>query len=132
MGLDNGIVLKASSIKNEQVKKMLAPYILEYSPDVMEFAYWRKCWGIRADILNVLDTSEYPGNDGDFVLDIDLINEIIKILKSYNRKNWAACDSIWEWEEIRDRLKIQIKDLKVLIKALTIEPELAPYFYDSY
>ena len=41
MGLDNGLVIRK---RNQKVSK--------------EIAYWRKCWNVRRDILDIIDSTE--------------------------------------------------------------------------
>ena len=41
MGLDNGLVIRK---RNQKVSK--------------EIAYWRKCWNVRRDILDIINSTE--------------------------------------------------------------------------
>lgn len=71
-----------------------------------------------------------------FNLDIYDIKEILKVLKSYNEKNWIYGGyyggSIWEWSEHKKINRSHIRNLKQLIKIMKKYPDLEVYFYDSY
>ena len=100
-----------------------------------EIAYWRKCWNIREDILNIIGKNkdayvayEYPVSYNDLL-------EIIKTLKSYNRHNWNTSETqnLWEWRDIKHTLKRQIKTLIHVAQIFKKDPcAFTVMFYDSY
>lgn len=132
MGLDNGIVVKLAEIQNEKIRDILAVFAPSYHPTEAEVCYWRKCWGIRKDILDIAAGNTYQGNNGHFFLSIEDIDKIIALLKTYNKKNWDSLDTIWEWDEVKNTIQHQIKKLKILKKCMIKDPTVSPYFYDSY
>lgn len=130
MGLDNGIEVKKR--KDIEFRKDI---IDEYG----EVCYWRKCWNIRKDIIEYLG-KEYPTADVyEWKLDINDIESIINILSSYNEDNWEVGGnsllggSIWEWDEIKHTLQMQIEKLKYLVEQMKIYgDDIWVSFYDSY
>lgn len=136
MGLDNGIKLK---VKN---KKVFKPFFVKFDDfdfiEGIEVCYWRKCWAIRNDIINVLNRNHFNGvrnqNRYKWPVKSSDINDIIRVIKSWrNQKRWDAyAESIWEYEEIKDRLRQQITSLRWLKYYLKFHPNVECYFYDSY
>lgn len=134
MGLDNSIDI----VRNDYSNKInaLERFTISCDKDKVypfEVCYWRKCWNVRRDILNIID----QGDDYQykFALDIPMIEEIIKVLKSYNKKTWENggwSGSIWDWSEHKRFNRRHIRNLKLLIKIMEKYPELEVYFYDSY
>jgi hypothetical protein len=128
MGLDNGICVKLNdySYKIRALKRFQESY-------GFEICYWRKCWNVREDIFTVIcaeTDSQYH-----FILDIYDIKEIIKVLKSYNKKTWIYGGwggSIWEWSEHKKTNRRHIRNLKRLVRIMKKYPDLEVYFYDSY
>lgn len=132
MGLDNGIQIKRTSETNKitELKVFNQNYDKELKCD-FEVAYWRKCWGLRNDILWLI--GKRWSDEWKFNLNKDDVNLIIKLLESYNADNWE--DSIWEWDDeefpYSEKIKQDIKNLKLLLRLMD-EYELEVYFYDSY
>ena len=133
MGLDNGIEIVRNEYSNniKKLNKFTARYD-KYLQHPFEVCYWRKCWNVRADILNLLMNA-----DGDMYqakLEIDDIKAIRKLLKSYNSKKWSYGwqGAYWKWHEHKRINRKHIRNLKKLIKVMKQYPELDVYFYDSY
>ena len=104
MGLDNGIVLnKPTSVIPFYVK--VDDWVLSHNS--VEICYWRKCWGIRNEILCLFPEAE--PNDSCLDLTPEHIRAIRKIIRSFmNRKKWEEEGmSIWTYSEIRPRLTKQ-------------------------
>lgn len=134
MGLDNGIIIKRNEYSNKikALKRFVDSYDKEEKYD-FDVCYWRKCWNVRHDILNILDSGE--DEEYYFILSIKNVKQIIKILKSYNEKTWEYggwSGSIWLWSEHKKVNRKHIKNLKRLIRLMKKYPELEVYFYDSY
>lgn len=136
MGLDNGIYIKKNDLtKSINIEERFSTsYDTDNSVDV---TYWRKCWGLRNDIIKYLcnkyDVNEY--DIGTFKLDIDDINKIISIISSWrNKKKWdSESNSIWTWKEIKDSLVQNLIDLTYLLVKMEDYPSgFEVYFYDSY
>ena len=112
MGLDNGII--ARKVNKKDIPTFVKDGYADYKDDVMEIAYWRKCWGIREAMANVghpenLDILDFKIEKEDIPA---IVRELYKFLdKSYYEEN---ADSIWELDEIIDNLFQQIINLKRL------------------
>lgn len=136
MGLDNGIFVKKNALtKLTNIEERFSTsYDTDSSVDV---TYWRKCWGLRNDIIEYL-CNKYDVNEYDietFKLDIDDINKIISIVSSWrNKKKWNnESNSIWTWKEIKDSLVQNLIDLTYLLVKMEDYPGgFEVYFYDSY
>ena len=131
MGLDNSIEVKRTAFSTNL--KELQPYALSWDEKKefdFEFAYWRKCWNVRAAILNCL---EDPVDNYNELLSVSDIDRIIEALKGFNKNNWEDMgSSIWTWQEQKPRLKEAIKNLKRLKELMIKYPELEVVFVDSY
>ena len=99
-----------------------------------EVCYWRKCWNVRNDILWLI------GGRFDekfkFNLTTEDVNNIVKLLQSYNSENWEESGgSIWDWDDeewpYSEYIQRNIKDLMYL-RVLMDKYKLEVYFYDSY
>ena len=125
MGLDNGIYVK----RNKEQERAKLPNKDFFWGD--EVAYWRKCWGIRNAILNILGR-----NNGmeDYLISREQLKEIIAALKKFNKKAYwdAYADSIWSFEEFKEDRKRILRNLKWLYRYTYFHPEIEVYFYDSY
>jgi hypothetical protein len=53
MGLDNGIVAIGLT-RNDIPNFVKLPFTEDYPPNEIDITYWRKWWGLRGDILDVL------------------------------------------------------------------------------
>ena len=131
MGLDNGICVRRTeqTEKIRELQRFNQSYDKEHEFD-FEVVYYRKCWNVRNAILSYLGKRWADG--WKFTLSIDDIDGIIEVLKSFNADNW--CDgggSIWEWDEMKPRLRQHIKDLRRLKKIMK-KHDIEVYFYDSY
>lgn len=129
MGLDNGIVVRNGKNKNKRIKDIWEG--IDSGNDI-EVAYWRKCWGIRDQILTVL--GENLEGEGEYILSAFDLKYIIKLLKEFtNRSYWNQyADSIWEFDEFKHNQKSIIRNLKKVYRWMKQDPDLEVYFYDSY
>ena len=136
MGLDNGIYVKKNALTKSI--NLNDTFIGDsYNRDEIDITYWRKCWGLRNDIIDYL-YNKYDINENDigtFKLDTDDINIIISIVSSWrNKKKWNnESNSIWTWKEIKDSLVQNLIDLTYLLVKMEDYPGgFEVYFYDSY
>ena len=126
MGLDNGIVIKSN--KRIKVPFWVRPTYRTPNMDGIELCYWRKCWGLGNDILNVLDDSE---DDYSYSIDEVQVKRIMKKIQIYFRHhNWWN-NSFWAWQEIRPRLIRDLINLHWLARYMK-KNDVEVYFYDSY
>lgn len=132
MGLDNGIVLRR---KDNQEFELPLSCCNKYENSI-ELCYWRKCYGIRNAIINKLHLSKEGGN---YVVDIEDVPAIIRILKHFVDKDiWEnEGESIWDYveDDMKDTLIDDIIVLSKLIDWIKGNPnkdDYVLYFYDSY
>ena len=135
MGLDNSIEIKRNAYTNSipELRQFELEYDKAYEYD-FEICYWRKCWNIRNDILWII--GERFGDQYEYVLTKEDIDQIIKLLESYNAGNFEDSGSyIWDWDDdeypYSKKIQQDIESLKVL-RQLMDKYELDVYFYDSY
>ena len=137
MGLDNGLILhtrKPIEIPEEiEVDFSIEEGPLKYS---YELLYFRKCWNIRREVVRALNADyEYCGKAW---LTIDEVKKIWWAISEVNHKGaWDDNDSIWTWDEIKDRLDHSLLALEWLVKFMRQhvgekEPFYMVEFYDSY
>ena len=129
IGLDNGFYVRG-------VKKLPRKIYdgwkgIETDGDI-ELAYWRKCWGIRDEILWTLGADHQGG--GDYLVSREKLKEIIEVLKKFtNKEYWEDnADSIWEYDEFKDNQKQNIKQLRWIYGYMKWHPDVQLFFYDSY
>ena len=135
MGLDNSIEIKRNAYTNSipELRQFELEYDKAYEYD-FEICYWRKCWNIRNDILWII--GERLSDKYEYTLDKEDIDQIIKLLESYNADNFEdSGDCIWDWDDkeypYSEKIQQDIASLKVL-RQLMDKYELEVYFYDSY
>ena len=135
MGLDNGIIIECKSKEEAQsIIDDAATHLnsLDLYQTEVEVCYWRKCWNIRREILEVLHAGDEGGK---YTIDIEDIKPIIKRLyKFLDKETWENDDdgSIWEFEEFRESLLWSILNLSWLYYYKIEHPKIEIYFYDSY
>lgn len=137
MGLDNGIYIK--KFKRDELKKVpkhvniISQYNSEKDPDSvdLELCYWRKCWGIRQAIAEIIHTDE--NNLADGVIAQEDIPEIIhSLIEFLDEEYWNLyADSIWEYKEMKGALIAQIINLTWLYSYME-NHDIEVEFYDSY
>ena len=106
---------------------------LKYSYEIF---YFRKCWNIRHEIINALNADyEYCGKAW---LTIEEVKKIWWAISEVNHKSaWDDAESIWTWNEIKDKLDQTLLALEWLIGFMREHvgdktPFYMVEFYDSY
>lgn len=128
MGLDNGIRIKINKIEGK------LPWFVELEPSFngkeIEVCYWRKCWGIRDEILKLCHFE----NQYYYELESEDIPAIIRVLGNFmDREYWnERADSIWTYDEYLPQNTHNILNLLWLKDYMDEHPEVECYFYDSY
>lgn len=157
MGLDNGINIEFRKLKEgtppkifKNITKRLTSFD-NYTKDVYDLLYWRKCYNIRELFKGFCNENKINFQDGDITyLTLDeTIRFIDCLLKHHNKKWWNGSaghemypalfilsGSIWEWEDIKKNYKLMykkaLKFLKYLKKSKVLGNYYTIYFYDSY
>lgn len=136
MGLDNGIIVRHREGRPIYIPRRYYDYVYELGGNSQyEIAYWRKCWGLRDKILDILNIDQSDYDSYDINLDREDIKNIIKLLKKFTKKDYwnKYADSIWSFDiDIYKRQKRIIRNLKFIHWRMRLDPEINVYFYDSY
>lgn len=105
---------------------------MDIYPEDYEVCYWRKCWGLRNEILSALRDAE--GDEYEIKIDADAADVIADVINGWmDPEKWETeGDSIWEYEVMAPHLEQDIINLKWLAEYLDENPETECYFYDSY
>ena len=128
MGLDNGFICK--NIKRDEIPSYVRlPW--DCRDEDVEIAYFRKCWGIRNEILEKLHVK-----DDEYKIPVEKedIIPIVKILMKYLDREYydENADSIWEYDEYKENIQHSIINLMWLRVYMETHPDVTCYFYDSY
>lgn len=129
MGLDNGLVCR-------NIKRNDIPYWVnlpfDWRDEDVDLLYFRKCWGIRGEILAKLHCIK--NNDSRTPVESEDILPIVKILMQYLDKEYYDdnADSIWEYEEAYSNIQRSIINLIWLKTYMEGHKDVTAYFYDSY
>lgn len=130
MGLDNGILVRRTKDLPRAVRAFDEEWRDKNEYDI-EIAYWRKCWNVRALIYRVLGTPEE--NDSEIEMSRDDILNVIKALRSINRRNYYdGAGSAWCWCDFKRFNRRNIRNLKKLVRIMKQHSDISVYFYDSY
>ena len=117
MGLDNGICIKKNALT--QLININDTFIdSNNNSNEIDITYWRKCWGLRNDIMEYLTTKHNVNDDYySFNLEAEDVKQIIEILISwYDKKKWKKYGrSIWDWKAIKEQLRYDCNRLAYLI-----------------
>lgn len=137
MGLDNGIVLKAK--EDISVPDLLKLEQTHFPYDLIttisagrseEICYWRKCYGIRNEIINIFGEET---DSGGCALTSETVSEILDILNKYLDKDYynEHHRSAWDFAEMGSLL-IDYIEVLAWAKQLLEEDKIELEFYDSY
>lgn len=130
MGLDNGIYIKGYKKKPFYVKDDL----YEQSNQI-DLAYWRKYWGLRNDIINII-YENYYGNDSEVLLSENQIKKIrILIMEiTFSKKRYLeSCSGYWDYNIYSVLRGIrQMINLTWAARQVRKNPEVEVFWYDSY
>ena len=128
MGLDNGFICK--NIKRDEIPSYVRlPW--DCRDEDIGIAYFRKCWGIRGEIIRLLHVK-----DDEYKIPVEKedIIPIVKILMKYLDREYydENADSIWEYDEYKENIQHSIINLMWLRVYMETHPDVTCYFYDSY
>ena len=131
VGLDNGLIIKGIK-KNDIPPWVILPWDWNDKREEQELLYFRKCWGIRGEILAKLHCIE--PNDSETNVDVEDILPLAKILMKYLDKEYYDdnANSIWEYDEYIDNIQQSIVNLVWLKGYMEAHPKVECYFYDSW
>ena len=130
MGLDNGIYIKGYRKKPFYVKDDL--YV---QSNQIDLAYWRKYWGLRNDIINII-YENYYGNDSDVLLSENQIKKIRNLIMeiTFSKKRYLeSCSGYWDYNIYSVLRGIrQMINLTWAARQVRKNPEVKVFWYDSY
>lgn len=131
MGLDNGIMIGRSNALPQCILQSFDEEWRTRGGFDLEVAYWRKCWGVRRIIYNVL--GQPFENDSMILINRNDVLAVIRALKTLNKKNWYEEGSeYWSWDEYKNTHRWSLRRLKKLARIMYQYPHIHVYFYDSY
>ena len=129
MGLDNGIYIKGYRKKPFYVKDDL----YEQSNQI-DLAYWRKYWGLRNDIINII--YENYGNDSEVLLSENQIKKIRNLIMeiTFSKKRYLeSCGGYWDYNIYSVLRGIrQMINLTWAARQVRKNSEVKVFWYDSY
>ena len=136
MGLDNGIIVKSNKrqlTRNDLPTGIVYPFNEDYQNGI-EIVYWRKCWGIRNEIMN---TFGWRSIDDQYQFEIDTPEQVFKLIEIIaswlDEKRWdEEGNSIWEYDTMRSTLIANIVNLSMIYIYMFSNPDVYLEFYDSY
>lgn len=135
MGLDNGFYVKSNKrkITREMLPSVIKyPFNTDYNGNV-EIVYWRKNWGLRYGVLDILDKRF----EDEYRYEIDkpgTVEEIIELIAIFlDPEKWENDgQSIWSADEARPGLLRDIVNLAAIQVFMEENPDVYLEFYDSY
>ena len=135
MGLDNGFYVKSNKrkITREMLPSVIKyPFNTDYNGNV-EIVYWRKNWGLRYGVLDILGKRFEDG----YKYEIDkpeTVEEIIELIAIFlDPEKWENDgQSIWSADEARPGLLRDIVNLAAIQVFMEENPDVYLEFYDSY
>lgn len=130
MGLDNGIYIKGHRKKPFYVKDDF--YV---QSNQIDLAYWRKYWGLRNDIINII-YENYYGNDSEVLLSENQIKKIRTLIMeiTFSKKRYLeSCSGYWDYNIYSVLRGIrQMINLTWAARQVRKNPEVEVFWYDSY
>lgn len=130
MGLDNGIYIKGYRKKPFYVKDDLYD-----QSNQIDLAYWRKYWGLRNDIINII-YENYYGNDSEVLLSENQIKKIRNLIMeiTFSKKRYLeSCGGYWDYNIYSVLRGIrQMINLTWAARQVRKNPEVEVFWYDSY
>ena len=130
MGLDNGIYIKGYRKKPFYVKDDLYD-----QSNQIDLAYWRKYWGLRNDIINII-YENYYGNDSEVLLSENQIKKIRNLIMeiTFSKKRYLeSCSGYWDYNIYSVLRGIrQMINLTWAARQVRKNPEVEVIWYDSY
>lgn len=137
VGLDNGFYVKS---KKRKITREMLPSVIKYPSNTdyngnVEIVYWRKNWGLRYGVLDILG-KRFAG-ESEYRFEIDkpeTVGQIIELIAMFlNPERWENDgQSIWSADEIRDTLVQNIINLAAIEVFMIENPDVYLEFYDSY
>ena len=130
MGLDNGIYIKGYRKKPFYVKDDLYD-----QSNQIDLAYWRKYWGLRNDIINII-YENYYGNDSEVLLSENQIKKIRTLIMeiTFSKKRYLeSCSGYWDYNIYSVLRGIrQMINLTWAARQVRKKSEVEVFWYDSY
>ena len=130
MGLDNGIYIKGYKKKPFYVKDDFYD-----QSNQIDLAYWRKYWGLRNDIINII-YENYYGNDSEVLLSENQIKKIRNLIMeiTFSKKRYLeSCSGYWDYNiySVLQGIR-QMINLTWAARQVRKNPEVKVFWYDSY
>lgn len=127
---DNGIYIKGYKKKPFYVKDEFYD-----QSNQIDLAYWRKYWGLRNDIINII-YENYYGNDSEVLLSENQIKKIRNLIMeiTFSKKRYLeSCSGYWDYNIYSVLRGIrQMINLTWAARQVKKNPEVEVIWYDSY
>ena len=110
------------------------PYDKDYGEDI-EIIYWRKNWGLRNAVLDLLGSRINDENEYEYLMETpSQVFDVMQVILSFmDKEKWETeGQSIWEYDEILPILKRDIINLAIMAAFMQENPDVFLVFYDSY
>ena len=133
MGLDNGIYVK-SNVREITRDMLPAALVYPFDGNDTHICYWRKCWGLRNEILNTLGTRFKEENENTEIDTIEQVKDLLEVIWYFlDEDHWEdEGNSIWEYEHFFRTLRDDYMNLLLMIGFMKKNPDVYLVFYDSY
>lgn len=110
------------------------PFDKDYDDEV-EIVYWRKNWGLRYGVLDIIGKRFASESEYKFEIDKpETVEEIIELIATFlDPEKWEEDgQSIWTADEARHVLLRDIVNLTAIQVFMKENPDVYLEFYDSY
>ena len=127
-----GIAVR-NTLRSDLPSKIKFPFPCDYDQaGYISICHWIDCWNIKGKILSLLNVG-LLGKQQYYLMSKQNILDIIDELNDlyHHPKVWG--NSIWTYDEIKDSLKLDIKNLITLYRFLKFHSKdnIQVYFYDN-
>lgn len=130
MGLDNGIILRHKGEVYAPSYVKIEKFEEENGDINWEVCYWRKCQGVRNEILGVIGHMVDDG--GEYDLTPSMLEKIRNVMYEQLCYPESWYSQIWSFDEMIPHLAQEIVNISWLLDFMKENPHATAYFYDSY
>lgn len=128
MGLDNGIKVRFYGKEPTLPEGVILPFPFG---DYYHFAYWRKFWGFRNEVTDLLGSES---DEAETELTKTQLEGIIDTLKPFTNRSYfnKYHESIWDYDEYLPTIEQTLTNLNFLLSIWETCVGMSVFWYDSY